>query len=121
MGKIFQEHAGFKDILMDPTLHGVTAPNGKTVVAIIGSGYHVVNGFKPTPPGVAKDGGIIDATVTLQQVIDGVMRATFVNIRKNPVDTKAKKMSASRRRVAMLEGRWRTKDHFEKNRDPFGV
>ena len=78
---------GIKDVLSNPSEnHNIDVlPNG-CILAIIGSGYHIVNGFKPTPRGVVPAGERPDTTVTLEQTIQDIRNATEVKIRNNPLD-----------------------------------
>ena len=83
---------GIKAVLANPAEnHTIEKLPAGSVLAIIGSGYHIVAGFSgengEKPRGVIPAGGRPDTTVTLDQTIEDIMNATSVKIRKNPLDT----------------------------------
>ena len=84
------QSVGIKDVLADRSKHTFVNLSDGSVVAIIGSGYHIVAGFSgkngAKPRGVIPARGRPDTTVTMDQTIEDIMNATSVNIRKNPLD-----------------------------------
>lgn len=89
------QSSGIKAVLANPTEeHNIQALPEGTVVLITGSGYHIANGFTPTPRGVTPAGGRPDLTVTVEQVMKDIGNADAVKIRKNPLDSEEKELLA---------------------------
>ena len=88
------ESSGIQDVLADSEKHHqiVDLPNG-TAVLVIGSGYHIAAGFKPTPRGVTPAGGRPDPNITLDMTIEDIENAEEVKIRKNPLDVEKKELT----------------------------
>lgn len=84
------QSVGIQDVLADPSKHTFVNLSDGSVIAIIGSGYHIVAAFSGEnggkPRGVIPAGGRPDTTVTLDQTIEDIRNATSVKIRKNPLD-----------------------------------
>ena len=96
---------GIKQMIGDPANQVICLPGQMTryhqdAVIITGSGYHILNGFSPMPPGVVPDIGkklMKEGRVgrfTVAETIEGINRADSVKIRKNPLDVEEKKYRA---------------------------